>query len=112
MATKKTTATVEEPKTEEAVEVVEEVKETKTENPEKTNWKEKVPYTIPLDRNDNSDVFVSVNGRSYNIQRGVEVMLPRNVAKVLDDSRKAEYEAYMRSRKLEADFQSGLAKLK
>jgi len=70
----------------------------------KEYWEEKIPYTIPFDRSDNSDVFVAVNGKSYQIQREVEVMLPRNVVEVLENSRRAEYEAYKRRRQLSDEY--------
>jgi len=70
----------------------------------KEYWEEKIPYTIPFDRSDNSDVFVAVNGKSYQIQREVEVMLPRNVVEVLENSRRAEYEAYKKRRQLSDEY--------
>ena len=39
------------------------------------------------------DVFVAVNGKSYLIQRGVEVKLPYFVAEVLENSQLQEQEA-------------------
>lgn len=44
--------------------------------------------TIKIDktRNDRDDVWVSVNGKSYLIQRGVEVKVPYFVAEVLENS--------------------------
>ena len=44
---------------------------------------------IKLFRDNNNyrdDVFVSVNGRNYQIQRGVEVQVPLAVAEVLENS--------------------------
>lgn len=59
----------------EAVENVDAVVEQK----EKT-----VKILIPLERNgDNSDVFVSVNERTWLIQKGVEVDVPECVLEVL-----------------------------
>lgn len=47
------------------------------------------------------DVTVTVNGLNYQIQRGVQVMVPRSVALVLERSRKQEIAAqeYMESLK-------------
>ena len=42
-----------------------------------------VKIKIPRDRNNDSDVFVSVNMRTWQIQRGVEVEVPECVAEVL-----------------------------
>ena len=36
------------------------------------------------------DVFVAVNGKTYQIKRGVPVKVPRNVALVLERSRKQD----------------------
>jgi hypothetical protein len=36
------------------------------------------------------DVFVSVNGRNYQIQRGVEVEVPAEVAEVLEHSQRQD----------------------
>ena len=33
-----------------------------------------------------SDVFVGINGKSYQIKRGVEVEVPESVAKILEQS--------------------------
>ena len=68
-------------------------------------WEELVPYKIPIDRTNNDDVFVAVNGRSFVIQRGQEVMIPRNVAEVLKQSEDAQYQAFMKQRQLSDDFE-------
>ena len=52
--------------------------------------------SIRLFRDDNlycDDVFVAVNGKSYLIQRGVEVKLPYYVAEILESSQLQEQEA-------------------
>lgn len=38
---------------------------------------------LPLSRKEKEDVFVGVNGRTWSIQRGVEVEVPWYVAEVL-----------------------------
>ena len=38
---------------------------------------------LPLTRTEKEDVFVGINGHTWLIQRGVEVDVPENVAKVL-----------------------------
>ena len=47
------------------------------------------------------DLTVTVNGTNYQIQRGVQVMVPRKVALTIERSHKQELEAqaYMESRK-------------
>lgn len=42
-----------------------------------------VKIKLPLTRSEKEDVFVGINGRSWQIQRGVEVEVPWNVVKVL-----------------------------
>lgn len=58
----------------------------KSAEPKKTSKSEKmVSFKIPKGRNeqDRADVFVCVNGVSYQIQRGVIVELPESVYEVL-----------------------------
>lgn len=43
-----------------------------------------VKIRLPLSRNENKDVYVSVNGHSYLIKRGVMVEVPDYVAEVLE----------------------------
>lgn len=38
---------------------------------------------LPLTRTEKDDVYVAINGHSWLIQRGVEVDVPKNVARVL-----------------------------
>ena len=47
-----------------------------------------VKIKLPLTRSDKEDVFVGVNGRTWQIARGVEVELPWNVVKVLQRQEK------------------------
>lgn len=70
-------------------EVVEETKESSVEE-----QKEKmVKIKLPRDKKE-PDVFVSVNERSWLIQRGVEVEVPECVAEVLLHREEMEAEAY------------------
>lgn len=46
--------------------------------------KKTVKIKIPLTRNEKDDVYVAINGRSYQIKRGVEVEVPLAVKEVLD----------------------------
>lgn len=43
----------------------------------------KVTIRYPLTREEHDDIFVGVNGKTYLIQRGVDVEVPRCVARVL-----------------------------
>ena len=52
-----------------------------------------VRIKLPLTRTLKDDVFVGINGRTFLIQRGVEVAVPRNVAKVLERREKVLSEA-------------------
>ena len=65
-------------------------------------YKELVPVMLIKDNAKyKDDVTVTVNGTNYQIQRGVQVMVPRCVALVLERSRLQELEAqaYMDSLK-------------
>lgn len=72
---------------------------------EKVSVKEKKPENAPakakrvkiklprLRDQENTDVFVAVNGENYTIKRGVEVEVPDYIAEVLRHSEEAEAEA-------------------
>lgn len=47
-----------------------------------------VKIKLPLTRDEKDDVYVNVNGKRYQIKRGVAVDVPWNVAKVLERSEK------------------------
>lgn len=84
---------------------VKEVKETKATEDNRAYWEEKIPYKIPFDRNDNSDVFVAVNGKSFQIQRGVDVMIPRNVVAVLEQSAEQDLATWRATQAAEKEFE-------
>ena len=48
----------------------------------------KIKIKLPLTRSEKEDVFVGVNGHTWQIARGVEVELPWNVVKVLERQEK------------------------
>lgn len=50
-----------------------------------------------------SDVFVGVNGRGYQLQRGVEIDVPEEVAEVLEHSQMQDTLTSERIAKAEAD---------
>ena len=78
-----------------AEEVKEEVK--KEAKGDKEYWDELVPFKAFKDNGKyKDDIFVGVNGKTWNIQRGHEVMIPRYVYDVLirsqeQDSATAEW---------------------
>lgn len=55
----------------------------------------KVKITVPKIPNekDQPDLVVSVNGKNYIIQRGIEVSVPKNVAEIIRCSLKNEAKA-------------------
>ena len=65
---------------------------------------ETVKITLPLLDNNQSDVFVGLNGKAYLIKRGVEVEVPKGVYAILEKSRKMR-EARIRS--VQAEESSG-----
>ena len=48
-----------------------------------TTTTKKVKIRLPLTRTEKDDVYVAVNGKSYQIKRGVDVEVPDYVAEVL-----------------------------
>ena len=55
---------------------------------ETTKTPKKVKIKLPLTRTEKDDVWVSLNGKSYLIKRGVEVEVPYGVAKILERKEK------------------------
>ena len=43
----------------------------------------KVKIKLPLSRTEKDDVYVALNGKSYQIKRGVEVEVPEGVVEIL-----------------------------
>lgn len=87
------TETVQEPQEE----VVQEIQETVVQEPQE----ELVTIKLFKDNeNYKDDVFVGVNGQTWQIQRGIEVKVPPCVAEVLDHSQQADTAA---ARRIEAE---------
>jgi hypothetical protein len=88
MATKKTTTA--------AAETAETTETTEAENVPAADTAEPAePKLVKVklfkdNRRYKGDVFVSVNGRNYQIQRGVEVEVPPEVAEVLEHSQRQD----------------------
>lgn len=61
---------------------------------EKTTTEKTVKIRIPREKENESDVFVSVNERTWLIKRGVEVEVPECVAEVLRHKEEAEEAEY------------------
>lgn len=86
MATKKTEAG------NEAVEIIEEVKEKKAPKAEKKDpWSEKVAVQIPKTADGSANyIIASCNGRVYKVMKGVKVDVPAPIAEVLEHMFEAE----------------------
>lgn len=66
---------------------------------------EKIPVKLFRDDGRYTDnVFVGVNGHTFEIVRGVEVMVPRYVAEVLKNAADQREKAAMNTDKLQAEF--------
>lgn len=66
-----------------------------------TTTEKKVKIKLPLTRVESEDVYVALNGKSYQIKRGVEVEVPKGVAEILQHKEEMlavamEYEAQAR----------------
>lgn len=87
--------------TEEVAEAVEEPVEEQAEKPKKkeapseagSQEEKRVTIRIPRSKEDQGDVFVSVNERTFLIKRGVPVSVPESVAEVLATAERMEDEA-------------------
>lgn len=71
---------------------------------DKAYWEEEVMFTVPL-KGDEYDVCVSVNGKSYLMQRGEKVKIPRNVAAVLLYQQEQLKYSNKMNRQLQAEFE-------
>ena len=60
--------------------------EEKAASPATKNTEKKVTIKLPLTRTEKDDVYVAVNGHSYQIKRGVAMEVPASVAEVLQHS--------------------------
>jgi hypothetical protein len=59
-----------------------------------TETEKLIKIRIPRSRDNQDDVFVGVNGRTWLIKRGVEVEVPECVAEVIRNAEEAEEAAY------------------
>lgn len=57
-------------------------------------WKEMVPVYIAREKGSDTHQYVCINGRSFLVKRGEQVMVPKPVAEVIENSRKAENVAF------------------
>lgn len=57
------------------------------------------------------DVFVAINGKTYQIQRGVRVKVPKAVKEVLDNSAKQDKAAYAYMEREQEKYSSEAKKL-
>lgn len=84
-------------------ELTEEQKKAKAER--EAYWNELVPVRLFKDNNKyKDDVFVAVNGETCQIQRGVEVMVKRKFADVLEKSLSQDFETNMLMEKKQREF--------
>lgn len=86
-------------------EAVTEVKAADTNTNSEAYLRELVPVRIPKDSRNKGDVLVTVNGKKFQIQRGVEVKVPRYVAQVLDNKQRMEEVALDRMDELQKEYQ-------
>ena len=68
---------------------------------------EKETIRLPITGNGDDDVFVSVNGYKYLIQRGKEVEVPRFVAEVLRNSENQKAATYRMMEEMQKKAEDG-----
>lgn len=91
MAEKKSTQAA--AQAEEAKAAVQEAAAQETAAQEENLLEKKTTIRIPLDRGNKDDVFVGINGRTWQIKRGVTVEVPVAVALVLAQSERMQMAA-------------------
>ena len=62
---------------------------------------ELVSLEIPIRENEEDDWFCSINGETFQIQRGVAVKVPRKVKEIYDNEKRMNEESIRRSRALQ-----------
>lgn len=71
----------------------------------KENKWEMVEYTVPFDRTETDDVYVSVAGvGSYLLKRGEKVTIPKPIYDVLIESDNLEIQNIKKERQMEAEY--------
>ena len=73
---------------------------------------EMVTVKLHKDKNVKNDVFVCVNGKTYQIQRGVEVQVPKFVKEVLDNTERMDELAIKRQEEAAKSFAEAAKNLK
>lgn len=67
----------------------------------KNNPDEKVILEIPISETEQDDWWCCINGKSYLIQRGEKVLVPKAVKEVYDNQQRQRLESYKRSQALQ-----------
>ena len=65
------------------------------------NPEEKVFLEIPISEREQDDWFCCINGETFQIQRGVKVMVPRKVKEVYENEKRMNELSIRRSRELQ-----------
>lgn len=77
-----------------------------TEEESRKYWAEPVKIKLFKDSGKyKDDLFVAVNGKSYQIKRGVEVEVPRNVAEVIAQAQENEENNSVLFEEMSSEFQ-------
>jgi hypothetical protein len=66
--------------------------------------KNMVTINIPISRNNEGDVLVGLNGKTWLIKRGEDVKVPLGVAKIIRRSEKALAQAIAYEKKAQENF--------
>ena len=83
--------------------------ETEEDRKERARYEEKVVVNLFLDNDKyQDDVIVAVNGKAWQIRRGVDVEVPRYVAEVLNSSMKQDRATALRIKEMEEEFARSL----
>ena len=83
--------------------------ETEEDRKQRAYYEEKVTINLFLDNDKyKDDVIVAVNGKAWQIQRGVDVEVPRYVAEVLNSSMKQDRATALKIKEMEEEFKKSL----
>lgn len=81
--------------------IVEQVNDIKLDTPKASNPEEKVVLNVPISEQNTDDWVCIINGKTYQVQRGVDVLVPKYVKEVYDNSVRQQIESLKRSQALQ-----------
>lgn len=93
------------PTVEEEIAAATEVVEKAKKKAPKSTGEEKVLINIPISETEQDDWFCCINGKTFQVQRGEDVLVPKFVKEVYDNQVRMQRESIKRSQALQRKLQ-------